>query len=42
MIDSNSDEESNYMKVFNKEELDEVFEYGYGFWLRYLRNYPKV
>ncbi|CAD8058815.1 unnamed protein product [Paramecium sonneborni] len=42
IIDSNSDEESNYLKVFNKDELDEVFEYGYGFWLRYLRNYPKV
>lgn len=42
IVESDSEEISTYEKVFTKEDLEEVFEYGYGFWLRFLRNYPRV
>lgn len=29
-----------FSKIFNEEELDNVSEYGYGFWCRFLTRYP--
>lgn len=39
-VDSNEKEEARVDKTFSDAELTNVNEYGYGFWMRYLTDYP--
>lgn len=40
IVDSNEKEDAKVDKTFDDNELEAPNEYGYGFWMRYLTDYP--